>query len=78
VEKFSKFKGKINHLLKKIKGYLFIEKLQKYSSFFKGSLKLHNDPKVEILDENNLILRGSILKYSDWFFKKNHFILNYF
>lgn len=67
MDKQSKFKGKANYLLRRLKGYLFLEKCQKYSNSFKGSLKLHNDPKVEILDENNLILRGSILKYSDWF-----------
>ena len=66
VERISKFKGKAKYLLRKLIGYLFIERCQRYSKSFKGSLKLHNDPKVEILDETNLIYRGSILRYSDW------------
>lgn len=66
VEKVSKFKGKAKYLLKKLNGYFFIEKCKKSSQSFKGILKLHYDPKVEILDETNLIMRGAILKFSDW------------
>lgn len=77
MEKISKFKGKAKYLLKKLNGYLFVEKCQKYKTKFKAMLKLHNDPKVEILDENNLILRGAILKYSDWLFNYiNNEIIN--
>ena len=36
------------------------------SKIFEGFMKLQNDPKGQNITFDNVILRGSILKYSDW------------
>lgn len=64
-ESDSNVKGNILNLCNKLTGTLFLD-FEHESQAFKGRLKLSNDPKVENIDDNNLVLRGSVLNYTKW------------
>jgi hypothetical protein len=65
-ENNSNFKGDIINICKKLTGTLYYDQESEGESDFKGRMKLKNDPKVENIDSNNVILKGSILCYTDW------------
>jgi len=45
---------------------LYYDNRNNLANEFKGRLKLNNDPKFENIDNKNVILKGSILYYTDW------------
>ena len=66
-ENDSNVKGNIINLCNKLTGTLFLDFENESCQFYKGRLKLSNDPKVENIDENNLVLTGSVLNYTKWY-----------
>lgn len=55
-------------MCKKITGTLYYDEMNFKNHHFKGRFKLQNDPKVENIDINNVIMKGSILCYTDWLY----------
>ena len=59
-------KDKYDEFRKKLTGKLEYDAPNQEFTSFNGILKLKRDPKAETITIQNVILRGSILKNTDW------------
>lgn len=66
VEKSSAGKNKYVEYRKKLTGKLEYQQPSADITHFEGYLKLKKDPKTEQLSMENVLLRGSILRNTDW------------
>jgi hypothetical protein len=60
-------KGKINHYSSILSGKIEYSSSAKNLNSLSGTIKLQKDPKYEEFTKKNVILKGSILTYSDWY-----------
>lgn len=66
-EKSSFMKGKINHYASILSGKIEYSNSEKKLNSLSGTIKLQKDPKYEEFTKRNIILKGSILTYADWY-----------
>ena len=67
VEKNSAGKDNFPEYRKRLSGKLEYMAPNRDLDKFEGTLKLKKDPKTEALTIENLILRGSVIKNTDWY-----------
>lgn len=70
VEKNSAGKDNFDEYRKKLSGKIEYIAPSRDLEEFEGFIKLQKDPKAELLTYQNLILRGSVIKNTDWYLKR--------
>lgn len=68
VDNYSAGKDNFAEFRKRLSGKLEYSPPCRELDEFEGFLKLQKDPKTERLTSQNLILRGSVLKNTDWYY----------